>query len=169
MKASLDGVMSTFVQFLNASWDSAWRAANLMKHVEPAGFMADWAQANWELLVETPFRENAGFGGAFLEPYGEGAECNDLSSRVWLPQALPSHRIVCRPRGRTPMIDLLAGRNVDAEPPLVFDHFAARSVRGWHELARPFDCVLGYQGEQEVLVKIDEVSFSAEPIAESDR
>ena len=167
MKPKFDDAMRAYARFLNASWDSAWTIATAMEQAEPGEFMADWAQANWELLVETAFREFAGFGDRYLEPYGEGADCNDASSRVWFPQALPSHRVVCRARGSTPMIDLLTGRKVDATgEPIVFDHFAARSDDGWHEQAHPFDCVLGYKGEQEVLLRIDEVSFAVEPVAD---
>lgn len=168
MSPSLDDAMRTYARFLNASWEVAWTTATTMEHVDPAEFMADWAQANWELLVETPFREFAGFGNAYLEPYGEGADCNDASSRVWLPQALATHRVVCRARGGTAVKDLLTGRDVDAtEEPIVFDHFATTSDSGWHQPSPPFDCVHGHQGEQELLVRIDEVSFVVEPIAES--
>lgn len=166
MKASLDAAIRTYAQFLNASWDSVCTVAGTMEDVEPAEFMADWAQGNWELLVETAFREKAGFGNAYLEPYGEGADCNDASSRVWLPRALASHRVVCRARKSVPTIDLLTGRDIDVtRGPVVFDRFATGSDRGWYEEAPPFDCVLAYHGEHEVLLKVDEISFVVEAIA----
>jgi hypothetical protein len=66
------------------------------------------------------------------------------------------------------MLDLLTGRSLEAtEIPVVFDHFAIKSEQGWHEQAAPFDCVLGYQGEQEVLIRLDQVSFVAEQLRES--
>jgi hypothetical protein len=165
MKTSLDDVMRRFAQFLSASWGAASAVATTMKQVESAEFMSDWAQANWELLVETPFREIVGFGKAYLEPYGEGADCNDASSRFSRPSALPTHRIVCRPGDDASMLDLLTGRSVGgAGIPLVFDHFAIKSEYGWHEEAPPFDCVLGYEGEQEVLVRIDQIFFVAEEV-----
>lgn len=168
MRASLDGVMRRFARFLNASWEAASAVATPMEQVESTEFMSDWAQANWELLVETPFRELVGFGKAYLEPYGEGADCNDASSRVWNPGALPTHRVVCRAGEGAPMLDLLTGHSVDAaEIAVVFDHFAIKTEPGWHEQAPPFDCVLGYQDEQEVLIRLDQVSFLAEPVGES--
>jgi hypothetical protein len=166
MKTALDDVMRRFAQFLNASWDAASAVAP-MEQVELAEFLSDWAQANWELLVETPFRELVGFGEAYLEPYGEGADCNDASSRVWNPGALATHRVVCQAGEGATMLDLLTSQSVDAiEIPMVFDHFAIKSERGWHEQAPPFDCVLGYQDDQDVLIRLDQVSFVAERIGE---
>ena len=167
MKGSLDEVMRRFAQFLNASWNAASAAATAMEKVDSTELMLDWAQANWELLVETPFRELVGFGEAYLEPYGEGADCNDASSRVWNPRAIPTHRVVCQASEGARMLDLLTGRTVDVtEVPVVFDHFAIKSERGWHEQAPPFDCVLGYQADREVLIRLAQVSFEAAHVDE---
>lgn len=163
MRILLNNVMRGFARFLGASWDAAWMIATTMDEVESTEFMSDWTQANWELLVESPFRQSVGFKNAYLEPYGEGADCNDASSRVWNPQALPTHRIVCQASESTPMLDLLTNRLIDpTQGPVVFDHFAVQSQRGWHEQAPPFDCILGYQHDQEVLIRLNQVSFVAE-------
>lgn len=168
MNSSLDVVMRQFAQFLNASWDAASAVASMMEQVERTEFMSDWAQANWELLVETPFRELSGFGEGYLEPYEEGADCNDASSRVWRPDTLATHRVVCRVAEGVLVLDLLTGRSVDTtEVPVVFDHFAIKSKLGWYKQAPPFDCVLGYQDDQEVLIRIDQISFFAERIDEA--
>jgi hypothetical protein len=160
MKSMLDEFMRAFAWFLNASWDAASATAIRLNEVESTELMSDWAQANWEVLVETPFREFIGFGDAYLDPYGEGADCNDASSRVWRPDAVPTYRVVCRSAEGTSMRDLLTGRSVDAaHGPVVFDHFATNSANGWHEQATPFDCVLCYQDDQEILLRLDEVIF----------
>lgn len=165
MKTSLDEVMLGFARFLSASWSAACDAATMMEQVESAEFMSDWAQANWELLVETPFREMAGFGAAFLEPYGEGADCNDSSSRVWLPDVLPTHRIVCRSRENVRMRDLLTGDLIDTtNSAVLFDHFAVRSECGWHEQMPPFDCVMGHYDNREILVSLDQLLFLVEEV-----
>ncbi|PKM14433.1 MAG: hypothetical protein CVV12_14025 [Gammaproteobacteria bacterium HGW-Gammaproteobacteria-2] len=167
MKLSLDDVILRFARFLTASWGVAYEAAGTMKQVERAEFMSDWTQANWELLVETPFRELAGFGKSFLESYGEGADCNEKSSRVWLPEVKPTHRIACRPRKISYIHDMLSGNVIDVSSrTVVFNHFANKSVHGWYEQAPPFDHVLGYYNDQEVLLSIDQVSFMAEEIGE---
>lgn len=166
MNTTLNDVMRRFAHFLSASWNAASAAATQMAQVEAAEFMSDWAQANWEILVETPFRELVGFGEAYLEPYADGADCNDGSSRVWNPGALATHRLVFRAVDDVPMFDLLTGRSVDAtETPALFDHFASKSERGWHDQVPPFDCVLGHQNGQEVLVRLDEVAFAVEPFS----
>lgn len=51
--------------------------------------LADWLQANWEILVE------AGTG-KYISHYGDGADCNGRSSRVWLPEICPTHRVARR-------------------------------------------------------------------------
>jgi hypothetical protein len=168
MNASLDEIMLRFATFLSRNWVPVKEVAAALEDVEADEFMSDWAQANWELLVETAFRELAGFGGAFLEPYGEGADCNDASSRVWMPSATPTHQLVCRSRDGIGMHDLLTGKWIEpANAHVLFDHFAARSEHGWHEPAPPFDCVLGFMDNQEVLVSVDQLSFAAEEIGES--
>lgn len=52
----------------------------------------DWMQANWELLVESRVCQP---GLEFLTVYGDGADCNDGSSRVWFPEALATHGVKC--------------------------------------------------------------------------
>lgn len=166
MNTALNDMMRRFAHFLSASWNAASAAATQMAEVEPSEFMSDWAQANWEILVETPFRELVGFGEAYLEPYGEGADCNAGSSRVWNPDALATHRLACRAIDGVPMFDLLTGRSVDAtEIPVLFDHFAIKSERGWHEQVPPFDCILAHQNRQEVLFRLDEVYFALERVS----
>jgi hypothetical protein len=168
MNVPLDEIMLRFAGFLRISWEAAHGAGRALEHVKSDELMSDWAQANWELLVETPFRELVGFGSAFLEPYGEGADCNQASSRVWNPDALLTHRIICRPRDGASIRDLLANAPVDVTAsPVVFDHFAARAKDGWYEQAPPFDCVLGYHNDREVLISLDQVSFVAEEISKT--
>lgn len=161
----LNEVMLKFAKFLSLSWDTASETKGILKRAGASEFISDWTQANWELLVELPFRDLAGFENAFLEPYGEGADCNANSSRVWLPESLPTHRIICYPLDGDSIIDLLTGNSINiSRNALIFDHFAAHSVNGWHEQASPFDCVLGYHDELEVLVHVEQISFAAEKI-----
>jgi hypothetical protein len=165
MKSSIDEGVRGFARFLSASWDEVVRSADALECFDARGFMSDWLQANWELLVEVPFFESMRPRNAYLEPYGEGAECNDPSSRVWNPDALSTHRIVCLGAEDATLVDLLTGRAIDpTRGPLVFDHLASRSRAGWHEEAPPFDCVLGYQGDSEVLIRLDDVSLVAKDV-----
>ena len=124
-------VMLRFAGFLTASWEAARRTAETHQQAARDDFMSDWAQANWELLVETPLREMTGFESAFLEPYGDGADCNGASPRVWMPGALPTHRILCHPRSNELARDLLTGNTIESsQGAMVFDRFAVKSDRG---------------------------------------
>jgi len=51
----------------------------------------DWLQFNWEVLVESLLCKS----GKFLQPYGEGADCNSFSDRVRFPEMKSDYRITC--------------------------------------------------------------------------
>lgn len=51
--------------------------------------MAEFYQANWEILVETRLIE-LGITTGLIDIYGEGADSNGASSRVSLPKAPPT-------------------------------------------------------------------------------
>lgn len=165
MNNHLDRTVRRFAQFLNASWEMANATVATPNNDKATNLVSDWAQANWEILVEAPLRKTSNFRQAYLEPYGDGADCNDSSSRVWNPHALPTHRIVCRGLNKPLILDLLSGRTIDTtRDPVIFDHFATKSARNWHEETPPFDCVLGYQADREVLLRLNDVSFIAEAV-----
>jgi hypothetical protein len=133
--------------------------------VEADELLSDWTQANWELLVETAFKEILGERDVFLEPYGEGADCNDSSSRVWMPGATPTHRVMCHAREAANVRDELTDDTIElATGRVVFDQFATRADNGWYKVAPPFDCVLGYLDEREVLIPVDRISFALEQL-----
>jgi hypothetical protein len=160
----MDAALRHFAEFLTKNWTGVRASTQGLKAIDANELLADWAQANWELLVEPHLREQVASRESFLEPYGDGAECNGSSSRVWLPDAMPTHRIVCRQRGTASFHDLLTDRVL--EPPIgtvvLFEQFATRADGGWYKVDAPFDCVLGYLGEQEVLIPLEQVAFFAE-------
>ena len=169
MSTGMDAALRHFAEFLRLNWTGVQASAQSLKAIDTNELVADWAQANWELLVEPHLREQVASDESFLEPYGDGAECNGSSSRVWLPDAMPTYRIVCRQRGGDGLHDVLTDRVL--EPPLgvivLFEQFATRADGGWYKIDVPFDCVLGYLGEQEVLIPLDQVAFFAESIERS--
>jgi hypothetical protein len=100
----------------------------------------DWAQANWELLVERPLCEAPNL----LNIYSAGSDYEDAAhSRVFFHAELPTHDIVCVMKGQT-VIDHLTGSPVDLSG-FLFDKFVAR-VDTWYEDVPPFDHVLLYRG-----------------------
>lgn len=151
-----------FSDFLSRNWREVQAQVEGDVELDSEEFLRDWCQANWELLVETTVRQQVNDMTLFLEPYGDGADCNERSSRVWLPTALPTHRIVCVPRspGAT---DLLTGEVLGASR-AVFDHLASKSANGWHSLAPPFDCAQAMIDEQEVLLALGDTDFLVEAL-----
>src|SRR4051812_18770283 len=88
---SPDTLVREFANFLSSSWNSA--SISLSSDESYDDLLADWLQANWEILVEAPLFPG---GAGFLEPYGDGAECNGDSSRVYNVAAVPTHRVLCQ-------------------------------------------------------------------------
>lgn len=117
--------------------------------------ISDWLQANWEVIVESSIskKENT----IFLEVYGDGAECNDNSSRVWKPEALPTHRIHCNPKTGNRCKDYLSNKLIYVEN-LIFDKFISWNGKIYSENP-PFDFVLLNKENDIFIVSIDDVVF----------
>lgn len=93
----------------------------------------DWLQANWEIIVEAPLN-------VFLEPYGDGADCNGASSRVWEPAKLPTHKLMCRSSHTGKIVK--------------FDRFA-RIGSGSLTMELPWNCAISEENEPILLKEID--------------
>lgn len=119
---------------------------------------ADWAQANWESIVEVAVSD----GRVFLEPYGDGADCNPVGSRVWMPDVTPNHAVICHPSAGVSAVDWL--RSAEVRFPsegLTFDRFASLTREGWWTETPPFDHVLTLSSESgERLFRMSEVRFT---------
>ena len=104
----LGEVLRTFLGVLRSSWPGVKRCL-----IDSAGWdqsvVYDWAQANWEMIVEAGLSRD---GPITLDVYGPGADCNGGSSRVWRPEAEPSHLVVCRPARNCAPADALTGKDV---------------------------------------------------------
>jgi hypothetical protein len=147
---TIDEVVRRFHAFLQASLPVVAQVPGMQAD---DGLKADWLQANWETLVEAPTRENP---REFLEVYGDGADCNGASSRVWYPQAMPTHRISCGPAG-TALRDVLSGETL-AERLLPFDRFVGWDGNQYNE-ASSLNFVMLERGGTPVIVGVDEVVF----------
>src|SRR5687768_9177207 len=79
--------IEAFREMLTLCWTRMEAAA--ARSGEPY-FLDDWTQATWEFLVERAFPAEARI---FLEVYGPGADLNGASSRVSLPEAVPTHGV----------------------------------------------------------------------------
>jgi hypothetical protein len=105
-------VVRSFQKFIKDSWPAVENIIKI-KYKDPLKFQEvidDWLQANWETFVgfvvcSTPNQS--------LEVYGDGADCNDGSSRVFLPEATPTHRMVCDGFNKQKVIDVLSGKLIN--------------------------------------------------------
>ena len=131
---SLNELIDIFRALLNTSWA---QLQVFTKDVEGECLVSDWKQFNWELIVENNLFQGENF---FLEPYGEGADYYGYSSRILLPDALPTHAIYCHCENE--VTDLLTGNSVTSpsEGYLLECFVAIRD--GWYYEEPPFDCVL---------------------------
>ena len=144
-----------FREILIAGYTSWKRAADHALDAD-RGFLDeafdDWAQANWELLVERPLCNVA----EFLEIYGSGSDYETQRySRVFFHDAIPTHAIVVR--AAVPVLDILSNTAIDVSE-WAFDRLVAR-VGDWFENRPPFDHVLVERGPTAALIALSTVRF----------
>lgn len=146
--ASPDALVRGFARLLTAAWHEVQAFAP-----PRSSYVIDWLQSQWEMFVEGALPP-----GTFLEIYGEGADCNGRSSRVYRPDAIPTHRVVCSPRGAS-AIDRISGRAMADTWPLN----ELVTIDGtWYASRPPFDCVLVESGPY--VFHLDDVVFSLAPV-----
>jgi hypothetical protein len=137
---------------------SSWSAIEGISARDRTGsFRADWLQANWESIVEAGL---AGGSPIYLQPYGNGADCNPRSSRVWRPDAIPTHEIVCAPKGDGTLYDELTKRQLIGS--VALEKFGT-IVNGYFVEASPFDRVK-LDGSDATL-PVDGVTFGCVEVA----
>lgn len=141
--------LESFIAFLNISWNIV--CINLNEDD-----MNDWLQANWEILVESCLGNGKRI---LLEPYGEGADCNGDSSRVFEPNKIATHRIICRGKNHGQGKDVLKGCDIDLSE-YDFDSFVSWNGEQYaHE--PPFEYVL-LESDDIAVVKFNEIEFAIE-------
>lgn len=163
MKAGvLDLALGTFLDVLRSGWVSVGDLAAL-KGVAAEVLRADWAQANWEAIVEAAVSE----GHLYIEPYGDGADCNSIGSRVWMPGAKSTHVVSCYPLAGISVVDRLLGQDVTFPGEgLPVDRFACLTDEGWYEERPPFDHVLTIlPGGREALFLASDMRFALRPVS----
>jgi hypothetical protein len=152
----IDAAIRRFSEFLRTNWE--------LVRTERGGdfedWWCDWTQANWELLVEAavPWTERVR-----MEVYGDGADCHPSSSRVTLPEATATHRLVCVPSGQLPLKNELRGSSPHGHSELVFDRFVALDGT-WYREAPPFDMVLAHVDDEPVVFALHLVRLSLIPL-----
>lgn len=154
----LDDAVQAFLHVLRCGWPSV--RIGLVESADwDESVLADWAQANWEMIVEAAVSRRE---QVVLEVYGDGADCNDHSSRVWRPDFLPSHAVFCR-TARTDGIvrDQLTGEAIRMPSAgLRLFQFVALTQDGWYKAEPPFDHALLDSDQCEVVVNLTDVAFA---------
>lgn len=159
-------IVHDFRYFLNVAWAGlpAWIIKNEIN---------DWLQANWEILVEAKLNEpfckmEINSERIILDFYGDGADCNGGSSRVWLPDALPTHRIVCKIKSGS-VKDIFTGKEIKENEISKMDFLKITTLadnKQWFDDRPPFDCILLSQpvSIENVLVSLNTIDFHVEKI-----
>jgi hypothetical protein len=156
-------VIAAFADVLSAAWPGVVTISRQLDQTAREAFLADWAQAMWEMLVEGA--ASTGETPVFLEVYGEGADCNARSSRVYRPEVLPNAAIMCAPRPGHSVLDALSKQPVEfPRGGIAFDRLVRLDGGGWYEEAAPFDHVLLSGGDDRV-VPVADLEFVLAPLA----
>jgi hypothetical protein len=148
--------LDAFLRLLCAGWEAVEELAKRTQR-EPNEVLADWAQANWETIVEAAISLD---GKVFIEPYGEGADCNSVGSRVWMPGVASTHVVNCTPRSGNQVWNVLMEEYVQfPEEGYAVDRFATPRKDGWYAECPPFDHVVTTASGQDALFRLSDVSF----------
>lgn len=100
----------------------------------------DWLQANWEVMVEFRLRD-AGITKGLIDVYGNGADCNESSSRVSLHDLHPTSAI-------------------HIAPGCIFHSFGTLKD-GFFDQGAPFDYVKGeYPNTNDLVLPLEQAKFS---------
>jgi hypothetical protein len=156
----LDEALDAFLVLLRTSWHPV-KASLVGSAGWDESVVSDWMQANWELIVEAALSRESQIS---LEVYGDGADCNDGTSRVWRPSSLPTHAVACLPRDTTAK-DQLTGQDVPFPAAgLPLSEFVTMvDGSGWFRAMPPFDCALLDVDGREVVVALPDLAFTLRP------
>jgi hypothetical protein len=127
-----------FRSVLICSWP---HLVDLSRQDRTGSFLDDFLQSTWERIVEASVDPKMNI---VLEPYGEGADCNLRSSRVWKPNSLPNAEVHANYIGNDHLFNV--ADNSEVKGNLLFDRFCTLD-NNWPVHRPPFDyAALGRDG-----------------------
>ena len=149
---TINKVLEGFVSLLCLYWPSI---EQLICADATRSFKDDWLQANWELIVE----RQLGSSDTYLEVYGDGADCNDTSSRVLFPNENATHNLILKPKNKDNVYDILGEIYIDnKDNDIIFQKFVTIKEDGWYYEEPPFDMVEALYRDEIIIVNFDAVN-----------
>lgn len=148
---NIDQTIRLFGKFIESNWDYFQNCINISRK---ESLLSDLLQANWEILVESALCES----NKYLDIYGDGADCNENSSRVFMPQVLPTYEIYCQEIEGRPAVDLLSGSEIEVKDK-VFSKFVSWEGKQYSD-APPLKYVLLESDKDQFLVPLENVKFN---------
>lgn len=132
---------------------ASWRPMKQLSVDDLTGsFLDDWMQSNWERVVESSIAPSL---KVVLEPYGEGADCNIRSSRVWNPHLLPNTPVYVRYIGNDILINAVDGTEVVEE--MLIGYFS--TIReNWPVVDDPFDYLV-LDADHMIAIPVDNLEY----------
>jgi len=153
-KMETDSVIRNFQNFLMNSWRS------VADTLTDDATLSDWMQANWEILVESLLcpKENE-----YLAVYGDGADCNGVSSRVWKPNVVATHQICVKLKDNA--VDQISGERISVRQTdqIIFDQFVSWDGKQYGS-DMPFDHALLSLTERDLIIACDALIFDTTSI-----
>lgn len=168
----LNSCIANFISYLNINYQLVNQSYEMHKFyaeheklflVSFEEYFDDWAQANWELLVE---RVVCSTNESFVI-YGSGSDYEAAAhSRVFFHNIEATHKIICI--AKSTVVDRLSKSEVDLTK---FDFEAFVTFDGrWFNMAPPFDHVLlTEQGAiggsyQQIVIPVEQINFGVQKI-----
>lgn len=165
MDTVLRRAVFTFIELLRSSWLQVHELAEVVPRRDTSEFLSDWAQSSWEMLVEAAVAASSG-ETIYLQPYGEGADCNEVGSRVWRPGVVSTHAVHIVSSSGSDLQDVLTKSTFKLpHGSIPLEQFVTPSEDGWYRPEPPFSHVLIYLDEIEKVVPVVDIEFFLKEVA----
>ena len=149
---NLDIAIKKFASFLSKSFNTILPLLKNRIYTDDESSIADWMQANWEVLVES----NVLSYNERLEVYAAGADFNGASSRITFPDAYPTHKVLVKPKNEE-TFDYLNKEKFRLQN-CRFEELVSMK-KGFYHIEPNFDYVLITDDKTERVLKLDDVYF----------
>lgn len=148
----INEILEDYISLLRLYWPSI---EQLISTDTTGSFKDNWLQANWELIVERQLMSS----DTYLEVYGDGADCNDASSRVLFPNENATYNLILKPKNKDNVYDILGEIYINnKDNDIIFQKFVTIKEDGWYYEEPPFDMVEALYRDEVIIVRFDAVN-----------